>query len=215
MVYNLPKVSVIVPFYSNVKWLEEAIDSVLAQDYTYYEIIVVNDGSREDVNDFLEYARYRKKREEHAAVIAKGKGSEGDSVDRLSDYASVKKKFLDERLKSVRDKSASCANEEHELKVSLKALMKAKRDLECSNAVAFAEEKRIKKNLDRLDKELNVERKKTSLLLLEDATKLLREYERKLNSAEKDYRKSEEQLKKIDSMSYEINLKRREYEAIL
>lgn len=45
VVYNLPKVSVIVPFYSNVKWLEEAIDSVLAQDYTYYEIIVVNDGS--------------------------------------------------------------------------------------------------------------------------------------------------------------------------
>ncbi len=168
-----------------------------------------------NINDFLEYAKYRKKREENAAVIAKGKGGEGDSVDRLSDYASVKKKFLDERLKSVRDKSVACGNEEHELKVSLKTLMKAKRDLECSNAVAFAEEARIKKNLDRLDKELNVERKKTSLLLLEDATKLLREYERKLNGAEKEYRKNEEQLKKIDSMSYEINLKRREYEAVL
>ena len=56
---NTPKVSVIIPFYSNVKWLEEAVDSVLKQQFTDYEIIVVNDGSNEDISEFL--AKYRNK----------------------------------------------------------------------------------------------------------------------------------------------------------
>ena len=36
-----PLVSVIVPFYRGVDWLCEAIDSVLAQTYTNFEIIVI------------------------------------------------------------------------------------------------------------------------------------------------------------------------------
>ncbi|MEZ7514291.1 glycosyltransferase family 2 protein [Flavobacterium frigidarium] len=48
------KVSVIVPFYSNIKWLEEAIESVLNQTFDDYEIIVVNDGSPEDDTIFVE-----------------------------------------------------------------------------------------------------------------------------------------------------------------
>lgn len=52
-------VSVIIPFYKCVKWLCEAVDSVLKQDYANYEIIVVNDGSSEDVSEFLD--RYQNK----------------------------------------------------------------------------------------------------------------------------------------------------------
>jgi glycosyltransferase involved in cell wall biosynthesis len=48
------KVSVIIPFYSNVKWLCEAVESVLKQNYNNYEIIVINDGSKEDVSGFIE-----------------------------------------------------------------------------------------------------------------------------------------------------------------
>ena len=48
-----PAVSVVIPFYSNAAWLCEAVDSVFAQDYDNYEIIVVNDGSPEDVTAFL------------------------------------------------------------------------------------------------------------------------------------------------------------------
>lgn len=47
------KVSVIIPFYSNIVWLEEAVDSVLNQTFKDYEIIVVNDGSPEEDSVFL------------------------------------------------------------------------------------------------------------------------------------------------------------------
>ena len=49
-----PTVSIIIPFYNNVDWLNEAVDSVMKQTYKDYEIIVVNDGSKEDITLFLE-----------------------------------------------------------------------------------------------------------------------------------------------------------------
>ena len=49
----MPEVSVIIPFYTGVEWLEEAVDSVLSQTFKDYEIIVVNDGSPETMVDFL------------------------------------------------------------------------------------------------------------------------------------------------------------------
>lgn len=46
-------VSVIIPFYSHIDWLYEAIESVLAQTYPIHEIILVNDGSKENMTEFL------------------------------------------------------------------------------------------------------------------------------------------------------------------
>ena len=46
-------VSLIIPFYSHLDWLYEAIESVLAQTYPIHEIILVNDGSKEDLTEFL------------------------------------------------------------------------------------------------------------------------------------------------------------------
>lgn len=73
------KVSVIIPFYSHVEWLCEAVQSVLDQTYKNFEIIVVNDGSKENVDDFLkEYGNkiiYRYK-ENGGAATARNLGME-------------------------------------------------------------------------------------------------------------------------------------------
>lgn len=47
------KVSVIIPFYNEVDWLYDAVESVFNQTYTNFEIIVVNDGSSEKMDKFL------------------------------------------------------------------------------------------------------------------------------------------------------------------
>ena len=49
---GFPLISVIIPFYRHAAWLAQAVDSVLAQTYSPVEILVVNDGSDEDMTLF-------------------------------------------------------------------------------------------------------------------------------------------------------------------
>lgn len=49
----MPKVSVVIPTYNGVKYVTEAIDSILNQTYKDFEIIVVDDGSSDKTIDVL------------------------------------------------------------------------------------------------------------------------------------------------------------------
>ncbi len=66
-VYN-PLVSVVIPTYNRPDFVCEAIDSVLAQNYTNFEIVVVNDGSKDNTAEVL------KKYSEPVRVINKENG---------------------------------------------------------------------------------------------------------------------------------------------
>ena len=45
---ELPLISIVIPVYNGSNYLSEAIDSALSQTYPNVEIIVVNDGSRDN-----------------------------------------------------------------------------------------------------------------------------------------------------------------------
>lgn len=49
-----PTVSVVIPVYNGAKFIAKAIDSVLSQTYSVHELIVINDGSKDDTARVLE-----------------------------------------------------------------------------------------------------------------------------------------------------------------
>ena len=52
-----PKISLIIPVYNVEKYIRETLESVLAQTFTDYEVIMVNDGSTDGSLSVLrEYA---------------------------------------------------------------------------------------------------------------------------------------------------------------
>jgi glycosyltransferase involved in cell wall biosynthesis len=49
---KMPNVSVVIPAYNAMKYLPETISSLLAQDYTDFEAIIVNDGSTDNTQEW-------------------------------------------------------------------------------------------------------------------------------------------------------------------
>jgi glycosyltransferase involved in cell wall biosynthesis len=56
---QMPRVSIIIPTHNRKAFVQEAVDSVLAQTYEDYELIVVDDGSADDTGEALK--RYEKR----------------------------------------------------------------------------------------------------------------------------------------------------------
>lgn len=74
---DLPLVSIVIPAYNYADYLDEAIQSVLDQDYSNIELIVLDDGSTDNTRDVLENYRGRFHWETHpnmghASTLNKG-----------------------------------------------------------------------------------------------------------------------------------------------
>ena len=49
----MAKISVILPVYNSQKFIKQAIESVLGQTFTDFELIIVNDGSTDSTLDII------------------------------------------------------------------------------------------------------------------------------------------------------------------
>ena len=68
---NMPLISVIMPVYNAQKTLQESADSVLSQSYRHLELILINDGSKDDS---LALCRQLAKQDERVKVIDQPNG---------------------------------------------------------------------------------------------------------------------------------------------
>ena len=59
-------ISIIIPFYSQKTWLQESLESIVNQEYSHFEVILINDGSKEDIEEII--AHYSKKMSLHYFV---------------------------------------------------------------------------------------------------------------------------------------------------
>jgi chondroitin synthase len=53
-IYEIPKLSIYIPAYNAIQYIEEAIESALNQTYTDLEVVIVNDGSTDGTGEFLD-----------------------------------------------------------------------------------------------------------------------------------------------------------------
>ena len=72
-------ISVVVPVYNKKEYLRKCIDSILAQTYTYLEVILVDDGSTDGSSEILDEYELHDKR---VRVIHKENGGLSDSRNR-------------------------------------------------------------------------------------------------------------------------------------
>jgi glycosyltransferase involved in cell wall biosynthesis len=85
-----PLVSIVIPVYNHAKYLSEAIDSILSQDYSNIELIVLNDGSTDNTVQVLEKYKGQFYSESHqnmgqANTLNKGwRMAKGDMLGYLS-----------------------------------------------------------------------------------------------------------------------------------
>jgi glycosyltransferase involved in cell wall biosynthesis len=86
----LPLVSIVVPSYNHGRYLKEAIDSILAQDYLRVELIVIDDGSTDSSREILAAYGHRfhwEFQENQGQVATLNRGwtmSKGDIIGYLS-----------------------------------------------------------------------------------------------------------------------------------
>lgn len=54
---KMPEISIIVPVYNTEKWLRRCVDSILAQTFTDFELLLIDDGSTDGSPSICEIGR--------------------------------------------------------------------------------------------------------------------------------------------------------------
>lgn len=87
------QISIIIPVYNVAKYLPECLDSILNQTFKDFEVICVNDGSKDNS---LEILQYYQKKDSNIKVITKENGGAGSARNKGLDFAKGKYiQFLD------------------------------------------------------------------------------------------------------------------------
>ena len=110
-------VSIITPCYNGGKYISETIDSVIAQTYPNWEMIIVDDGSKDNsaeiVNAYVEKdARIKYLKQENAgSAAARNNGirtAQGQYIALLDADDLWENNFLEEQIKFMKEKNAVC-----------------------------------------------------------------------------------------------------------
>ena len=109
MAVSMPAVSVIIPVYNRMRWLVEAVESVLAQTFADFEVIVVDDGSSEPMTlpvGIAADARVRSVRQPHRGASAARNQGIASAKGRLIAFLDSDDLFLPHKLERQVDQMA-------------------------------------------------------------------------------------------------------------
>jgi len=120
---NPVKVSVLMTvFNTNFTYTKRAIDSVLKQDFTNFELIIIDDGSKENDRELLMY--YVEKNEDKISYIRHSNRGQSESINRgilysLGEYITIidsddeyKPNHLSSCLQEIKDVDLICSTSE-------------------------------------------------------------------------------------------------------
>lgn len=116
-------VSIITPCYNGAKYIAETIDSVLNQTYSNWEMIIINDGSKDNSEEVIDKYVKKDKRiiklnqENKGCAAARNNGirnAKGRYIALLDADDIWHNNFLEEQLKFMKEKNAICVFSEYE-----------------------------------------------------------------------------------------------------
>lgn len=101
---NSPLVSIVLPMYNAAKYIKECVDSILAQTYSDFELLIIDDGSTDDSVKIVETykdSRIRLIRNSHDFIASLNKGiveSRGKYIARMDADDKMKPHRLEKQV---------------------------------------------------------------------------------------------------------------------